>query len=484
MRLRPTIAASVLGLALQGAAASGALALAQIDIINADGPNEGFNSPTVVPAVPGNPATTRGAQRLTVFRAAADVWENVLNSAVPIRVRAVMDPLTPCSPTAGVLGRAGTTTVFRDFPGAPRANTWYPAALANRLAGSDQDPGSDDIDASFNSDVDENPGCLSSLDWWYGIGAPAPAGTISFFDTLLHELGHGLGVQSFVQVGSGVRFLGRDDIYMSFLEDHSAGTAWTAMTDAQRAASAVDTGDLHWTGNNVNACAAQILSGGLASGHVRIYAPNPVEPGSSVSHFDTALTPDELMEPFATTTSDQRLADRLLMDIGWEVNTQPCGPVHNPRLSHITTSSGHGFIQSQGHDLRLSHFATSSGHGFVQSQGHNPRLSHFSSSSGHTFLQSQGHNPRLSHFSSSSGHGFIQSQGHNPRLSHFSMSSGHDFLQSQGHDPFQSQGHNALLSGHDGVSSQGPFDPGGPFGPGGGPFGPGGQFGYHPGYGR
>ena len=228
----------------------------------------------------------------------------MLDSSVPIRVRAMMDPLTPCTPTAGVLGRAGTTTVLRDFPGAPRANTWYPVALANRLAGSDQDPNSDDIDATFNSDVDDNPNCLSTLDWWYGVGAPAPAGTISFFDTLLHELGHGLGVQSFVQVQTGARLQGRDDIYMTFLEDHGTGMAWTAMTDAQRQASITGTAALHWTGSNVNTCAAQMLLGRPGERACTDARANPVrQPGSSVSHFDTALSPDELMEPFATASS-------------------------------------------------------------------------------------------------------------------------------------------------------------------------------------
>ncbi|MGH6900904.1 MAG: hypothetical protein ACREJ5_30850, partial [Geminicoccaceae bacterium] len=58
-----------------------------------------------------------------------------------------------------------------------------------------------------------------------------------------------------------------------------------------------------------------------------MYAPNPAEPGSSVSHWDVALTPDELMEPFATPASDQRLSDRLMADIGWIVESESCAAV-------------------------------------------------------------------------------------------------------------------------------------------------------------
>lgn len=323
--MRYPIACAALAMLLQCVAVSTASATATIILVNGDGPNEGLNDPTAVPAVTGNPGTTLGEQRLNVFQAAANVWEQVLDSSVPIRINAAMDPLT-CSPTGGVLGSAGPNGAFRDFTGAPRANTWYPGALANSLAGSDLDTTSDDIGATFNSDVDDDPNCLTGITWWYGVGAAAPAFTISLYDTVLHEIAHGIGFLTFVNSATGQTFFGFDDIYMTFLEDHSLGLGWPGMTDAQRAASVIDTGDLHWTGA-ANNCAIDILTAGTAGGHTRMYAPNPVELGSSVSHWDTALMPDELMEPLATPTSDRRITDRLLADIGWTVLSGPCPPV-------------------------------------------------------------------------------------------------------------------------------------------------------------
>jgi hypothetical protein len=336
MTLRSMITAALM-IVCQCAAASTAFAQAQITIVNGDGVGEGFNDLTPVAPVVGNPGTTLGAQRLNAFQAAADVWGNVLNSTVPIRVNAAMNPLS-CSTNAGVLGSAGTEAVFSDFQGAPRTNTWYPVALANSLAGSDLDTSSDDIGAEFNSSVG-NPGCLPALAWWYGVGAAAPAQTISFFNTVLHELAHGLGFQTFVTLSSGARLGGRNDIYMTFLDDHSQGSNWPALTDAQRAASAINTGNLHWTGARVNICARVILTSGIAGGHVRMYAPNPVEVGSSVSHFDTVLTPDELMEPFATAAFDRRLTERLLADLGWAITFQPGEPqlTINKFLVHPST---------------------------------------------------------------------------------------------------------------------------------------------------
>jgi hypothetical protein len=51
---------------------------------------------------------------------------------VPIRGTANWTTLSP-----GVLGSAGPTYVFRDFSGAPSANTFYAAALAKKLSGTD-----------------------------------------------------------------------------------------------------------------------------------------------------------------------------------------------------------------------------------------------------------------------------------------------------------------------------------------------------------
>ena len=87
---------------------------ATITIINLDGPGEGFNDPSPRSAVGGNPGTTLGAQRLNVFRHAADIWGGILSSPVEIRVEAVFDPLF-CTVTSAVLGSAGPNTVEKDF---------------------------------------------------------------------------------------------------------------------------------------------------------------------------------------------------------------------------------------------------------------------------------------------------------------------------------------------------------------------------------
>lgn len=295
---------------------SASLGAATIQILNADGAGEGFNDPSPRAPVVGNPGTTLGQQRLNAFAAAASYWAGRLSSQVPIAVYARMDPL-PCTPTSGTLGAAGPTDAFVDFPGSTRAATAFPSALANALRGLDLDPATPEIQATFNSSVDSDPNCLTGLVWWYGVGATPPPGTESFYETVLHELAHGLGFLTFVNLETGERIEGFDDIYMTFLEDHSTGKSWPQMTNSQRANSAKDTSDLHWIGGTAVAAGSGLSNGRHPSGHIQMFAPSSLTPGSSVSHWDTALFPDEIMEPFATSSPADIVTTSLLKDLGW-----------------------------------------------------------------------------------------------------------------------------------------------------------------------
>ena len=454
--LLANLSALVLLAGLWGSPARGAT----ITIVNNDGPGEGFNDPTPVAPVGGNPGTTRGAQRLNVFNQAAAIWGSILSSNVTIQVVAQFDPQF-CTSTSAVLGSAGPETVHSDFPGAEFAGTWYAQALANKLSGSDQDP-SADIDATFNSDVD-NSTCLGSVDWYYGLDGNE-GGNVELLPVVLHEIGHGLGFLTFADAGSGQLLNNTPDVFTRFMIDETLGLHWNEMSDAQRQFSAVNTGNLAWDGfatsfrapnvlvkrtelevlppaedagvyvtpeatfgpplttagihanivdvnegsglmtdacqpilngaavagniafidrggcdfvskvaaaqavgavaalivNNVSGAPfpmtgsgpsitipsvmisrdegdlvrfdlfggplpailrrnSTILAGGDANGHVLLYAPNPVEPGSSLSHFDVSARPDLLMEPAINNGLHDSvdMTREVFEDIGW-----------------------------------------------------------------------------------------------------------------------------------------------------------------------
>lgn len=63
------------------------------------------------------------------------------------------------------------------------------------------------------------------------------------------------------------------------------------------------------------------FTAGMQDGYVRLYAPNPVQPGSSKSHFDSVATPNLLMEPAINDDLMPSvfldLTPNLFEDIGW-----------------------------------------------------------------------------------------------------------------------------------------------------------------------
>lgn len=242
--------------------ASGAAGAATVTVVNMNAAGVGFNDTTVVANTTQgcNIGETLGACRLRVFTTAANQWGRLLNSAVEIRVEAQMSPQT-CQMTTAVLGSAGPINSFSNFTNAPRANTAYPVALANSLAGSDLS-GLNDISTTFNVSIDTGT-CLNGVvGWWYGIDpqVAVPANQTPLLPVVFHEIGHGLGFTSGVSTTTGGYFSGATpSIWAHFLYDTETARRWIDMTNAERLASATNDPDLVWGGRLVNLNASKFL---------------------------------------------------------------------------------------------------------------------------------------------------------------------------------------------------------------------------------
>jgi hypothetical protein len=219
------------------------------------------------------------------FQAAVDIWASQISSPVPIRVNASWTPLG-----ADILGSAGASNFARGFSGAPVANTWYPIALANKLAGTDLAPADADIDASFSS---------AFPNWYFGTDGNTPAGEYDLMTVVLHELGHGLGFVGSASVsafGSGsIGLSGFPVIYDRFAVN---GSNQSLVNRSLFPNGSLTLGD-QLTGSNLffNGANASAVTGGQP----RLYAPPAWQQGSSYSHLDEntypAGNPNSLMTP-------------------------------------------------------------------------------------------------------------------------------------------------------------------------------------------
>ena len=247
---------------------------ANIVLNNVDKPDEGFNDPTPATPVGGNNGTTVGAQRLIAYEKALELWGKTLTSNATIVVQGSFAGLS-CTAGGGVLAQAGALQIFANFPNAPLQGHWYGSALANAIAGFDLTPGApdpgplappfnDDIVANFNGNVGK-PDCIAGPGWYYGLDSNPGPGQIDFLDTFMHEVAHGLGFQNFANEATGSTPLDLPDVYMANTYDLSFGLPWNfdfGSVSTSRLLvrlSAVNTGNVVWTGGSVTANAPLVL---------------------------------------------------------------------------------------------------------------------------------------------------------------------------------------------------------------------------------
>ncbi len=283
--LRKCCGVAALGLATQMANAT------EFVLINADPAGVGFNDATPAAPIGGNNGATLGEQRLNVYKRAFELWGNVLDSDVPVVVQATWAPLS-CTATSGVLGSAGTTSVFSDFPQVIIPGHWYHSALADALAQEDLNPGVADIRTFFNINLGK-PGCLQNSGWYYGLDNNEAPNQIDFLTVLMHEVAHGLGFSNFVNESTGVMLAGIPDVYTAHTKDMISDRQWNnpEMTDADRAASGLSVDKMAWNGHFT----AQVVDKVLAAyTGVRVKKPTAIAGDYDIqtATFGPAATPN------------------------------------------------------------------------------------------------------------------------------------------------------------------------------------------------
>jgi hypothetical protein len=87
-------------------------------------------------------------------------------------------------------------------------------------------------------------------------------GTVDLLAVVLHEMGHGLGFSNLVDETDGTQLLDIGDVYSQYTIDDSSQKIWNSMTDAERAASALNIRKVSWNGLHVKQDTPNVLQPG------------------------------------------------------------------------------------------------------------------------------------------------------------------------------------------------------------------------------
>ena len=258
---------------------------------------------------------------VTAFDYAVSIWAEHLESSVPIRISASWTALGDRT-----LGSAGPTLLFTLSGDGVEPNTFYTIAQASAMTGEDLvSQNSVDFDIRVNMNCDWSQ-------WYYGLDANPGPSQIDMVTVLLHEIGHGIGF-----IGS---MFGDNDtrsadwglsnpplpiIYDQFALDgdfknlideeayiNGSSLLYQAVTGQQ--------GGVFFDGPESEFS--------IDNQRVRLYAPNPYQPGSSYSHLDQVTfgqSENSLMRPqldfqFAV-HSPGPLFCAMLEDMGWPLGS-------------------------------------------------------------------------------------------------------------------------------------------------------------------
>jgi hypothetical protein len=326
---------------------------ATIEFVVGDGPGEGLNDTTAVAPVGGNGATTLGAQRMAALSYAASKWEAVLASPLPIRIQVSFDPLM-CTASSATLGATGALGIWRDFAGAPLANTWYSSALANARAGSDLDPSAADMVMEFNLNLGAAD-CLLGSPFYLGFdGKGSGVDLAAVFE---HEVAHGLGFTTYVDPSTGEEADAVPDAFERLLFDLSSGHAWPELDDAGRAASAANPWSLVFSGSRTSASVPGILAlgapvvrlgslGEVPVGLAQFGPPLPSTPlhAPVVAAVDGGTNPNDACQPVLTNLTGMiALVDRGSCQFTDKVyNVQTAGAVAALIADNVASSPPYG----------------------------------------------------------------------------------------------------------------------------------------------
>lgn len=265
-------------------------------------------------------------QKQDAFNYAVDIWEYLINSSQQIKINAERKAL---GANSGILAGTRPLSYYKDFTNAPMADVNYPVALAEALSGTQLNGSDYEIKIEVNSDLDSI--------YYYGTDGNTPSGKTDFVSTILHEIGHGLGISHSMKVENNIGSWGQNydtTIYKGYAQAYDKFTVVGPYSSLQNRLTnttvyanpsstlgdVITGGNIHFDGIN-----AKLMNGNSLP---KLYAPNPFQGGSSIAHFDEDAFPagnsNSLFSPTLgraeSIHSPGEVGLAVLQDLGWTIN--------------------------------------------------------------------------------------------------------------------------------------------------------------------
>jgi len=260
----------------------------------------------------------------TATRHALSIWSARLAGTVPVRVNVTFQNNWYMD---GVIAKSYPQPHFL-FPG---GDTWYNSALGRQLGNHSHNLY--DIRIAMNSDVS----------WHYPVAGTIPNNHYDWITVMLHEVTHGLGFSSLIFYNTLQRNPQYPQHHGRFVYATSTGgyefSDFPGAFDRQLFNSAGANLPNLSPFNRTLAVKSNNLFAGRPNSHllaanggtrVRMFAPNPFQPGSSVSHWDCSVTFPTFMKHDISTGFRQHIIDpreiAIMRDMGWIVPISLSGP--------------------------------------------------------------------------------------------------------------------------------------------------------------
>lgn len=249
--------------------------------------------------------TTPPADVRAIFEKAAETWASVLNSDIEVKVLCRWRTLA-----TNVLGSAGATANVRNFPGAAKVNTFYPIALAEKMAHKNLNGTDFDIVANFNADY---------ANWYKGLDGVPTINQIDLYSVVLHEFGHGLGFIGQVSVDNTTAYY----IYPGIFDQFMVNGTGISLTDTLSFKNDSPELKAQLTSNNLFMSTPKLLLANKEK--AKLYAPTTYTQGSSIYHVDASKyrpkDPNALMTPSIAKGEITRelgtIVPAIFNDLGW-----------------------------------------------------------------------------------------------------------------------------------------------------------------------